>query len=156
TRGPGATNASAGIHIARQDSNPVVMFVGQVARGNLEREAFQEVDYRAFFGSMAKWVVEIDDARRIPEPVTRAFSIATSGRPGPVVVALPEDMLTDEVEAPAPLPYMPVESAPGEAEMAATIALLEKTERPFVILGGTRWTADAVKAMCRGLEAWKL
>ena len=156
TRGPGATNASAGIHIARQDSNPLVMFVGQVARGNMEREAFQEVDYRAFFGSMAKWVVEIDDARRIPELVTRAFAIAASGRPGPVIVALPEDMLTDEVEAPAPLPFVPVESAPGDADMAATVELLEKAERPFVILGGTRWTREAVKAMCRALEAWKL
>lgn len=156
TRGPGATNASPGIHIARQDSNPVVMFVGQVARGNLEREAFQEVDYKAFFGSMAKWVVEIDDAARIPELVTRAFAVAASGRPGPVVVALPEDMLTDTVEAPAPLPYVPVETAPGEAEIAATVALLEKAERPFVILGGTRWTADGVAAMSRALEAWKL
>ena len=156
TRGPGATNASPGIHIARQDSNPVVMFVGQVARGNLEREAFQEVDYRAFFGSMAKWVVEIDDAARIPELVTRAFSVAASGRPGPVVVALPEDMLTDRVEAPAPLPFVPVESAPGEAEIAATVALLEKAERPFVILGGTRWSEDAVAAMCSALERWKL
>jgi len=156
TRGPGATNASPGIHIARQDSNPVVMFVGQVARGNLEREAFQEVDYRAFFGSMAKWVVEIDDAARIPELVTRAFSVAASGRPGPVVVALPEDMLTDLVEAPAPLPFVPVETAPGEAEIAATVALLEKAERPFVILGGTRWTEDAVAAMCAALETWKL
>lgn len=156
TRGPGATNASPGIHIARQDSNPVVMFVGQVARGNLEREAFQEVDYRAFFGSMAKWVVEIDDAARIPELVTRAFSVAASGRPGPVVVALPEDMLTDEVEAPAPLPYVPVETAPGAAQIAATVALLEKAERPFVILGGTRWTEDAVAAMCAALETWKL
>ena len=156
TRGPGATNASAGIHIARQDSNPVIMFVGQVARGNLEREAFQEVDYRAFFGSMAKWVVEINDAARIPELVTRAFAVATSGRPGPVVVALPEDMLTDVVEAPAPFPFVPVESAPGEAEIAATIALLDKAERPFVILGGTRWTEDAVKAMCRSLERWIL
>ena len=156
TRGPGATNASPGIHIARQDSNPVVMFVGQVARGNLEREAFQEVDYRAFFGSMAKWVVEIDDAARIPELVTRAFSVAASGRPGPVVVALPEDMLTDMVEAPAPLPYVPVETAPGAAEIAATVALLEKAERPFVILGGTRWTEDAVAAMCAALETWKL
>ncbi len=156
TRGPGATNASAGIHISRQDSNPVILFVGQVARGNMEREAFQEVDYRAFYGSIAKWVVEIDDAARIPELVTRAFAVATSGRPGPVVIALPEDMLTDEVEAPVPLPFVPVESAPGEAEIAATVALLEKAERPFVILGGTRWDEDAVKAMCAALERWKL
>ncbi|MDP3898504.1 MAG: thiamine pyrophosphate-binding protein [Mesorhizobium sp.] len=156
TRGPGATNASAGIHISRQDSNPVILFVGQVARGNLEREAFQEVDYKAFYGSIAKWVVEIDDAARIPELVTRAFSVATSGRPGPVVVALPEDMLTDKVETVSPLPFVPVESAPGEAEIAATISLLEKAQRPFVILGGTRWTEKAVNAMCGALERWNL
>jgi thiamine pyrophosphate-dependent acetolactate synthase large subunit-like protein len=100
TRGPGATNASAGVHIAQQDSNPMIIFIGQIARGIKEREAFQEVDYKAFYGSMAKWVVEIDDAARVPELVTRAFAVATSGRPGPVVISLPEDMLTDEVEAP--------------------------------------------------------
>jgi len=156
TRGPGATNASAGIHIARQDSNPLILFIGQIARGIREREAFQEVDYRAFYGSMAKWVTEIDDAARIPEIVTRAFAVATSGRPGPVVIALPEDMLTDEVEAPAALPYTPVETAPGAAEMAALRERLAKAERPFVILGGTRWTEDAVKAMCRALDRWSL
>src|SRR6267143_4354914 len=93
TRGPGATNASPGIHIARQDSTPMIVFVGQVARGMREREAFQELDYRAVFGTMAKWAMEIDDAARIPELVSRAFYTATSGRPGPVVIALPEDML---------------------------------------------------------------
>jgi acetolactate synthase-1/2/3 large subunit len=132
------------------------MFVGQVARGNMEREAFQEVDYRAFFGSMAKWVVEIDDAARIPELLTRAFSVATSGRPGPVVISLPEDMLTDLVDAPKPLAFTPVETRPGEPEMAKLQALLEKAERPFVILGGTRWTEGAVKAMCASLERWSL
>src|ERR1700751_2108257 len=93
TRGPGATNASAGIHIARQDSTPMIVFVGQVAREMREREAFQELDSRAVFGTMAKWATEIHDAARIPEIVSRAFPTATSGRPGPVVVALPEDML---------------------------------------------------------------
>src|SRR5690606_31722403 len=102
------------------------------------------------------WVVEIDDARRIPELVTRAFAVAASGRPGPVVVALPEDMLTDEVEAPAPLPYVPVETRPGEAEIAELQALLERSERPFVILGGTRWSEDAVKHMCAALARWSL
>src|SRR5438067_5168034 len=97
TRGPGATNASPGIHIARQDSSPMIVFVGQVAREAREREAFQELDYRAVFGSMTKWVTEIDDPARIPELVARAFYTATSGRPGPVVVALPEDMLTERV-----------------------------------------------------------
>ena len=156
TRGPGATNASAGIHIARQDSVPLILFVGQVARRNRHREAFQEVDFEAFYGSMAKWVVEIDDARRIPELVTRAFSVATSGRPGPVVVVLPEDMLTDRVEAPAPQPFTPVDSAPGEAEMTALKALLDSAERPFVILGGTRWSEAGVETMCRALERWSL
>ncbi len=100
TRGPGATNASAGVHIARQDSNPMILFIGQIAGHAKEREAFQEVDYKRFYGDIAKWVVEIDDAARIPELVTRAFAVATSGRPGPVVISLPEDMLTSEAEAP--------------------------------------------------------
>jgi acetolactate synthase I/II/III large subunit len=110
TRGPGATNASAGIHIAMQDSSPLIMFIGQVAGHAREREAFQEVDYKRFFGDIAKWVVEIDDAARIPELVTRAFAVATSGRPGPVIVSLPEDMLTSLAEAPAALPFTPVET----------------------------------------------
>ena len=156
TRGPGATNASAGVHISRQDSVPMILFIGQIARGIKEREAFQEVDYKAFYGSIAKWVVEIDDARRIPELVTRAFAVATSGRPGPVVISLPEDMLTDEVEAPKPLPWTPVETRPGEPEMAALQDLLEKAERPFVILGGTRWTEQSVGQMCTALERWSL
>src|ERR1051326_2489625 len=104
TRGPGATNASAGIHIARQDSTPLVMFVGQVARDMREREAFQELDYRAVFGSMTKWATEIDDPARVPEIVSRAFYTAANGRPGPVVVAIPEDMLVERVavaDAPA-------------------------------------------------------
>lgn len=156
TRGPGATNASAGIHIARQDSNPVILFVGQVARGNLEREAFQEVDYRAFFGTMAKWVVQIDDAARVPELVTRAFAVATSGRPGPVVVVLPEDMLTDAVEAPTPLPFVAVETRPGRPEMDRLVELLEAAERPFLVLGGTRWTEEAVSQVCAGISRWRL
>ncbi|MCO5084662.1 MAG: thiamine pyrophosphate-binding protein [Rhizobiaceae bacterium] len=156
TRGPGATNASAGVHISRQDSVPMILFIGQIARGIKEREAFQEVDYKAFYGSIAKWVVEIDDARRIPELVTRAFAVATSGRPGPVVISLPEDMLTDEVETPKPLPWTPVETRPGEPEMAALQELLEKAERPFVILGGTRWTEESVGQMCAALERWSL
>ena len=156
TRGPGATNASAGVHIARQDSNPMILFIGQIARGFREREAFQEVDYKAFYGSIAKWVVEIDDAARIPELVTRAFAVATSGRPGPVVISLPEDMLIDEVDAPTPQAYSPVETRPGEPEIEALQALLEKAERPFVILGGTRWSEQAVKLMCASLARWSL
>jgi acetolactate synthase-1/2/3 large subunit len=156
TRGPGATNASAGVHIARQDSNPMILFIGQIARGYREREAFQEVDYKRFYGDIAKWVVEIDDAARIPELLTRAFSVATSGRPGPVVISLPEDMLTDLVDAPEPLPFTPVETRPGATEIEALQALLDKAQRPFVILGGTRWTEGAVKAMCASLERWSL
>src|SRR5438046_5977320 len=97
TRGPGATNAAAGLHIARQDSTPMILFVGQIARDAREREAFQELDYRAVFGSIAKWATEIDDPARIPELVSRAFHMAANGRPGPVVVALPEDMLSERV-----------------------------------------------------------
>ncbi|TXM89988.1 thiamine pyrophosphate-binding protein, partial [Methylobacterium sp. WL103] len=97
TRGPGAANASAGLHVAQQDSTPMILFVGQVARGMRDRDAFQEIDYRAMFGTVAKWVVEVDDAARIPELIARAFRVAMQGRPGPVVVALPEDMLDDAV-----------------------------------------------------------
>src|SRR5580700_1234947 len=97
TRGPGATNAAAGVHVARQDSTPMILFVGQIARTMREREAFQELDYRAVFGTIAKWATEIDDPARVPELVSRAFYVATSGRPGPVVIALPEDMLVEPV-----------------------------------------------------------
>lgn len=156
TRGPGATNASPGIHIAAQDSVPMILFIGQVARGIRGREAFQEIDYSAFFGSVAKWMVEIDDAARIPELITRAFAVATSGRPGPVVVALPEDMLTDAVEAPAPLPFVPVGSSPSRTEMETFFDMLGKAERPFMILGGTRWSEKAVADIQKAAEAWGL
>jgi acetolactate synthase-1/2/3 large subunit len=156
TRGPGATNASAGIHIAMQDSTPVILFIGQIARGIRDREAFQEVDYRRFFGDIAKWVTEIDDPARIPELVTRAFAVATSGRPGPVVVALPEDVLTELAEAPAALPYVPVETWPGERELDQLEALLNVAKRPFAILGGTRWSRFSVQEITRIAEAWAL
>lgn len=156
TRGPGATNASAGIHIAMQDSTPLVMFIGQIATHAREREAFQEVNYRAFFGDIAKWATEIDDAARIPEIVTRAFAVATSGRPGPVVIALPEDMLTDLAEAPAALPHTPVETSPGEREMAKLQELLGEAKRPFVILGGSRWSAASVASFREAAERWAL
>jgi acetolactate synthase-1/2/3 large subunit len=156
TRGPGATNASAGIHIARQDSIPLIMFIGQVASHAKEREAFQEVDYRAFFGPIAKWATEIDDAARIPEIVTRAFSIATSGRPGPVVISLPEDMLTSLVEAPAALPFTPVETRPGETELAELERLLASAKRPLAILGGSRWDEKSVADFQKIAENWSL
>ncbi len=132
TRGPGATNASAGIHIAQQDSSPMIVFVGQVARDMRERDAFQELDYRAVFGTMTKWATEIDDPARVPEIVSRAFHVATSGRPGPVVIALPEDMLVERVAVADAPPFRPVETSPGAAEMDELADLLGKAERPIV------------------------
>src|SRR3954462_13223586 len=117
TRGPGATNASPGLHIARQDSTPMILFVGQVARDMRDREAFQELDYRAVFGTIAKWVTEIDDPARIPEIISRAFYAATNGRPGPVVIALPEDMQTERVALADAPPFEPVETWPGLTDM---------------------------------------
>ena len=143
TRGPGATNASAGIHIARQDSTPLIMFVGQVQRGVRERESFQELDYRAVFGSMTKWTTELDEPDRVPELVSRAFYTATSGRPGPVVISLPRDVLTEPCAIPAVAAYEPVETSPGDSEMERLAELLRGAERPFFIIGGSRWTEAA-------------
>ncbi|MBB3316031.1 acetolactate synthase-1/2/3 large subunit [Rhizobium sp. BK181] len=144
TRGPGATNATAGLHIARQDSVPMILFIGQVQRDAREREAFQEVEFRRALTEFSKWVGEIDDAARIPEFVTRAFALATSGRPGPVVLSLPEDMLRDEVEAPRAKRYSRVEAHPGRRQIDDFYLRLLKAERPMVIVGGTRWDGDAV------------
>ncbi|KQV38448.1 MULTISPECIES: thiamine pyrophosphate-binding protein [unclassified Rhizobium] len=156
TRGPGAMNASAGLHISRQDSVPVILFIGQVQSDAREREAFQEVEYRRAFTEIAKWVGEIDDAARIPEFVTRAFAIATSGRPGPVVLSLPEDMLTREVEAVSARAAVPVESHPGPSQIARLEALLAKAERPIAIIGGTRWNEQAVAGFRDFAERWQL
>ena len=156
TRGPGATNASAGLHIARQDSIPMILFIGQVQRDAREREAFQEVEYRRAFTEFAKWVGEIDDARRIPEFVTRAFTVATSGRPGPVVLTLPEDMLVEEVEAPEAKPYTPVEAHPGPSQMAAFAKMLGEAKRPIFIIGGTRWSEESVATFRTFAENHKL
>jgi acetolactate synthase-1/2/3 large subunit len=156
TRGPGATNASPGIHIAQQDSTPMIVFVGQVARGMREREAFQELDYRAVFGSMTKWVTELDDPSRVSEIVSRAFYAATSGRPGPVVVALPEDMLTERVAARDGAPFEPVEISPGPAEMEKLMSLLAGAERPIFILGGSRWSQPASDTMQRFAQRFSL
>jgi acetolactate synthase I/II/III large subunit len=156
TRGPGAANASHGVHIAAQDSTPMILFIGQIARGLREREAFQEVDYRQFFGGMAKWVAEIDDAARIPEFVTRAYAVATSGRPGPVVLALPEDMLREIVLSPKPLPYVPVAAAPGMEAVAKFGRLLAEARNPIAIVGGSRWTAKSVLAFQSFAERFHL
>jgi acetolactate synthase I/II/III large subunit len=141
TRGPGATHASNGVHTASQDSTPMILLVGQVARDAVGREGFQELDYGAVFGSMAKWVAQIDDAARVPELVARAFAVATSGRPGPVVLALPEDMLTDVVDVPDAAPHRPLAATPpGDAAMARLAELLEGAERPLAIVGEGGWT----------------
>ncbi len=149
TRGPGATNASHGIHVARQDSTPMIMFVGQVARDMREREAFQELDYRAVFGSMTKWTTEIDDPARIPEIVSRAFYTATNGRPGPVVISIPEDMLIERIAVPDAPPFAAIETSPGPAEMAQFAEMLAAARAPIVMLGGSRWSQAACDAVGR-------
>jgi acetolactate synthase-1/2/3 large subunit len=156
TRGPGATNASAGIHIAKQDSTPMIMFVGQVGRGMREREAFQELDFRAVFGTMAKWATEIDQPERIPELVSRAFYTACNGRPGPVVMALPEDMLTERVAVADAPPFAPVESWPGPNDMAQLQQLLWAAERPIMLIGGSRWSEAACASVMRFAERFAL
>jgi acetolactate synthase-1/2/3 large subunit len=152
TRGPGATNASAGIHIASQDSTPMIVLVGQVARDMRERGAFQELDYRAVFGTMAKWATEIDDPARIPEIVSRAFYTAMNGRPGPVVVALPEDMLVERAGVADAPRVEQVETWPGQTDMDRLQKMLWAAEKPIVIIGGSRWSAPACAALGRFAE----
>ncbi len=142
TRGPGATNASIGVHTAMQGAVPMVLFIGQVARGMQGREAFQEVDYRAFFGPLAKWVTEIDDADRIPEIIARAFTVAQSGRPGPVVIALPEDMLRSGTEAVATPKVKLAESAPTPDAIYDLQKAFARAEKPLLLIGGGGWSAE--------------
>ncbi len=156
TRGPGATNGSAGLHVGRQDSTPMIMFVGQVGRHMRGREAFQEVDFTRTFGEMAKWTFEIDRADRVPEIVSRAFHEATSGRPGPVVIALPEDMLRETTGAANPKPWVQVETHPGLTQMAQLQKMLWTAKRPFVILGGSRWSEAATAGVRRFAERFDL
>ena len=156
TRGPGVSNASAGIHIARQDSSPMIVFVGQVGREMREREAFQELDYRAVFGSMAKWATEIDDPSRIPEIVSRAFHTACNGRPGPVVIALPEDMLRERIAVPDAKVFEPVEIWPGQTDMSRLQKLLWAAKRPVALVGGSRWSEAACAALMRFAERFAL
>jgi len=153
TRGPGATNASAGVHIAYQDSSPMILFIGQVGRSMLDREAFQEIDYRRMFGQMSKWTAEISDAARIPEYINRAFHVATSGRPGPVVLALPEDMLRDRVAKPEIKPAGTVPIDPGPDVLGRLRQLLAAAERPLVMLGGRGWDQAACDAFRSFAEA---
>ena len=147
TRGPGATNASIGVHTAYQDSSPMILFIGQVGGDFVDREAFQEVDYRRMFGQMSKWVAQIDRADRIPEYLSHAFHLATSGRPGPVVLALPEDMLVSEADVTDAPRYKTAYSYPGLGQLEQLRELLSEAERPFLLLGGSGWTADACSAM---------
>jgi acetolactate synthase-1/2/3 large subunit len=143
TRGPGATNASAGVHVAFQDSTPMILFVGDLARADKDREGFQEIDFSAFFAPIAKWAARIDDARRIPEYVARAYRVATAGRPGPVVLAIPEDMLRDEVEALDRPPVPPVAEEPDPGAIHALFGLLKEATNPVAIVGGADWSPRA-------------
>jgi len=147
TRGPGATNASAGVHVAFQDSTPMILFVGQVASNQSDREAFQELDYRAMFGPLAKWVAQIDRSDRIPEYISHAFHIAQSGRPGPVVLSLPEDMLSEPTQGiPVPAAVLPSGQA-AEEDLHEVVLKLAAAERPVLIVGGATWDATAAEAL---------
>jgi acetolactate synthase-1/2/3 large subunit len=156
TRGPGATNASIGVHTAFQDSSPMILFIGQVARDQVEREAFQEIDFRRMYGPMTKWVAEIDDAARIPEYVSQAFHRAVNGRPGPVALALPEDMLTDRVDVADAGRYKPVQPSPSAAQMHDLRDRLDEAKRPLMILGGGGWSPEAVADIRAFAEAANL
>jgi acetolactate synthase-1/2/3 large subunit len=153
TRGPGATQASVGVHTAFQDSTPMILLVGQVGSDMEEREAFQEIDFRRMFGPLAKWVAQIDRVERIPELVARAFATACAGRPGPVVLALPEDMLSSEVDVHDARPFHVVRPSPSASDVEAVHTVLAGAERPLAILGGAGWTAAASRDLRVFLEA---
>jgi acetolactate synthase-1/2/3 large subunit len=153
TRGPGATQASVGVHTAFQDSTPLILLVGQVASNQEEREAFQEVDYRRMFGPLAKWVAQIDRVDRIPELLARAYATAGAGRPGPVVLALPEDMLAAESDAADAPPFRVIQPSPSTGDIGSLRDLLETAERPVAIIGGAGWTAAASAHLRTFLEA---
>jgi acetolactate synthase I/II/III large subunit len=150
TRAPGASHAAVGVHTAYQDSTPLILFVGQVPRSSRGREAFQELDYARMFGEMAKWVVEVDRAADFPEVVEQAFHVATSGRPGPVVVALPEDVLSEEADVADAARYRAARPDPSPAAIAQVHDLLARAERPLVVVGGGGWSVEAA----RRLQAW--
>ncbi len=156
TRAPGATHASVAVHTAFQDSTPLILLIGQVPRETAEREAFQEVDYRQMFASFSKWVAQIDDAARIPELLGRAFQVAMAGRRGPVVLALPEDMLTDCVDTAAPTTRQVVIQHPGLAQVEAAHQLLSAAERPLLVLGGSGWSTAGMVAIRSYAEAMQL
>jgi acetolactate synthase-1/2/3 large subunit len=153
TRGPGATQAAVGVHTAYQDSTPLILLVGQVSSSQEEREAFQEIDYRRMFGPLAKWVAQIDRVDRIPELIARAYTTACAGRPGPVVLALPEDMLTEESDVPDAPRFRVVQPSPDQSDIESLHGLLARSERPFAILGGAGWTGRASDDIRVFLEA---
>jgi acetolactate synthase-1/2/3 large subunit len=153
TRGPGATNASIGVHVAMQDSIPMILFVGDVDRGMRDREGFQEVDFAAMFAPLAKWATRIDHAARIPEYVARAWTVATSGRPGPVVIALPEDMLLDSVDAADRPRRSWVEQPTDAAHFTPLVEMLNTAERPLAIVGGAGWATRASSAFATFADA---
>ena len=150
TRGPGATNASIGVHTAFQDSTPMVLLIGQVGRTMLGREAFQEVDFRNMFGEMAKWIAQVDDPARLPEYISQAFHVAMNGRKGPVVLALPEDMLREKADAIDTRPYHVTQASPAASQMDDMRSLLAKAERPMIVVGGSGWTQTA----CADVQAF--
>ena len=156
TRGPGATNASAGIHVAQQDSTPMILFIGQINSQLRHREAFQEVDYGRYLGSMAKWVAEIDSPDRIIEMVSRAWSVATSGRPGPVVLVLPEDTLSGTAISTKIKPFEVLETYPSSADLQHLAHLIEQANKPIIIMGGSRWDADSVAHIEAFVERFKV
>ncbi|WP_033069004.1 thiamine pyrophosphate-binding protein [Thalassospira australica] len=157
TRGPGASNAYAGVHVAYQDSTPLIMLVGLIGRNDEEREAFQEFDLKAIFGTQTKWTAVIDNAERIPELLTRAFQVAASGRPGPVVLGLPEDMLRDVVETPQlPAKVTPVQAAPSDAQISEIAKSLSGAKSPLVIAGGETWDEQACSDLADFAAAWHL
>ncbi|HEY5366018.1 MAG TPA: thiamine pyrophosphate-binding protein [Casimicrobiaceae bacterium] len=156
TRGPGASNAAIGIHAAQQDSSPMIVLVGQVGGDFADREAFQEIDYRRMYGSIAKWAAQIDRAERIPEYIARAYRTAMSGRPGPVVLALPEDMLASRADCTIAARVEPVAGTVDPRSLAAVHRLLAGARAPFVIAGGSRWDGDACAALAAFAARWKL
>ena len=156
TRGPGATHASIGVHTAFHDSTPMILFIGQIDRAFRDRGGFQEVDYRAMFGPLAKWTAEIDDTARIPEYVLRAFQVATSGRPGPVILSLPEDTLAGVASVAQPRRHQPVRSAPTAAQIAELDAALRGAARPLVIVGGSGWSDAAAHQFAQFVERFDL
>jgi acetolactate synthase I/II/III large subunit len=156
TRAPGATHAAVGVHTAYQDSTPLVLLVGQVPRRHLGREAFQELDYTRMFGEMAKWVTTVDDAAGIPELVAHAFHTSTSGRPGPVVIALPEDAQADEADVADAARYQPAQASPAASEVERALELLAEAERPLLVVGGGGWSGQAGRDVVAFAEASNL